>query len=968
METKNELLVGQQATSMDSEVKTHKYPTICINVITATDGALTVKTIKGKKSAVEKIPGGSVTHGVISTLEMPLDEYVYFAVNLNENQMVVGGTAYIGKGRPLLSKREWNRAGEPSDVARRTKDCLDYIPGKAGIVTLDHDPSLFSHYVIESPSALSKLLVELFPEVFTASTSWGGYYSSGSYIYKDDELVIGANGHHTVYPAEDSGDIPRFREVLFDRLWLHGYGYIYVTKSGSMLTRTIFDKIVLQPQQPIFSGPPICLDGFEQRRPEPVCHAGNYLDTSKLPDLSSDEQDKLKSLIAKAKRQAMPKAERQKEVYLSDECESVIRAHCERGKTISKQKARKIVESRFSGTLAGNDLIYFDSREEPVSVAEILANPEEYDDETCADPIEPEYGGGVCKAKLFINEDSGSPVIHSFARGGRVFKLKHDYQSACAFLENLKSKYGNDAVVEKWKCVYVSSQMEADEHDLFLRKVKDLIGVGIMQLRSAVRGYQREYAREELAQSAGFDHLEDGGDYVAQALLHERYRNGDLLMQTEDDSYWRYTGRYWERVQDNVLKSELQTMAKKRWVSIVSLYDGRVPPLTSIVDQSAKVLGNHVVRPGDPLHSCSPRPPVINCANGELWLTDEGPILKPHDPKSGLTWCSDIHYEPAGMCPTYDKLMRNMFCRSGGDPIPDQAEMLRHMDELMGYMIQPDRFIKTFYIWMGEGDNGKSVLVKLIQNLIGHDAGYMGRLDRMEDDKLRLAELHQKLFAIDDDAGRDCLFPDGFAKKASEQKTVTAQYKHKDHFNYVLQVVLLFMSNHWISVRDLSRGLQTRAQVVKFPRTFLRPDEAGQDNPDIQRPDLWKKVFEEEMPGVLNRLIPGFYRLKERGSFDPPASCKYAKEEWLQNANTVARFVEEGCEKDAVGLVDLRELRDAYVAWCDEEGIQPRYVVTKNNIRKHLLDLGFEISVRNGYPHIIGLKITFEKKRFNRYQ
>jgi phage/plasmid-associated DNA primase len=255
----------------------------------------------------------------------------------------------------------------------------------------------------------------------------------------------------------------------------------------------------------------------------------------------------------------------------------------------------------------------------------------------------------------------------------------------------------------------------------------------------------------------------------------------------------------------------------------------------------------------------------------------------------------------------------------------------------------------------------------VILKLIGNDAAFMGRLDRMEDDKLRLAELHQKLVAVDDDAGRDFLFPDGFAKKASELKGVTAQYKHKDAFNFTLQVVMLVMANHWVTLRDLSRGMQTRAQVVKFPRSFLRPDEVEPDHPDIQRPEYWDKVFKEEMSGVLNCLIAGFYRLKNRGSFDQPKSCIYARDEWFQNANTVARFVSEGCKRNSNSAVDLREFRQAYSRWCEDEGIQPRYVVSKNMIKKHITDLGYEVSGRNGYPRAKGLEVTYEPMGWTRF-
>ena len=35
---------------------------------------------------------------------------------------------------------------------------------------------------------------------------------------------------------------------------------------------------------------------------------------------------------------------------------------------------------------------------------------------------------------------------------------------------------------------------------------------------------------------------------------------------------------------------------------------------------------------------------------------------------------------------------------------------LLHIEELLGYVIQPSRFVKTFMLFMGEGHNGKTQL------------------------------------------------------------------------------------------------------------------------------------------------------------------------------------------------------------------------------------------------------------------
>ena len=57
-----------------------------------------------------------------------------------------------------------------------------------------------------------------------------------------------------------------------------------------------------------------------------------------------------------------------------------------------------------------------------VTVREILAKPSAFHRKTCADPLEPDYGGGRNKAIIYAD---ASPIrIHSQAHGGIVYRLE----------------------------------------------------------------------------------------------------------------------------------------------------------------------------------------------------------------------------------------------------------------------------------------------------------------------------------------------------------------------------------------------------------------------------------------------------------------------------------------------------------------------------------------------------------------
>ena len=110
----------------------------------------------------------------------------------------------------------------------------------------------------------------------------------------------------------------------------------------------------------------------------------------------------------------------------------------------------------------------------------------------------------------------------------------------------------------------------------------------------------------------------------------------------------------------------------------------------------------------DPLRFTADPPSVINCANGELWISDDGAAhFWPHRPKSYLRQCLDVSYDPNAQCPIYDNALAEIFSNA-----EDPEAMVRHWHELVGYLIQPRRHIPLILICVGGGSNGKSMLVQ----------------------------------------------------------------------------------------------------------------------------------------------------------------------------------------------------------------------------------------------------------------
>ena len=85
--------------------------------------------------------------------------------------------------------------------------------------------------------------------------------------------------------------------------------------------------------------------------------------------------------------------------------------------------------------------------------------------------------------------------------------------------------------------------------------------------------------------------------------------------------------------------------------------------------------------------------PIVNCANGEVWLDKAGSLSCARTVRrvTSLLACRSASIPPR-LAPIYDKTLREIFGRAN-----DPDDMVRHWHELVGYGIQPRRDIPCFW-------------------------------------------------------------------------------------------------------------------------------------------------------------------------------------------------------------------------------------------------------------------------------
>jgi hypothetical protein len=146
----------------------------------------------------------------------------------------------------------------------------------------------------------------------------------------------------------------------------------------------------------------------------------------------------------------------------------------------------------------------------------------------------------------------------------------------------------------------------------------------------------------------------DPAELIVASMLDRHFAGGKHLMLSPDGRFWHYDGRVWRPVQD-------------QWICGKALETIRANPIRGqraapLLGQVLTLLRANLVANDNLLDFKVTPLPIINCANGELWLTADGGVeLQPHRLESFLRHCLDVAFDPTARCPEYDRALRGIF-------------------------------------------------------------------------------------------------------------------------------------------------------------------------------------------------------------------------------------------------------------------------------------------------------------------
>ena len=217
---------------------------------------------------------------------------------------------------------------------------------------------------------------------------------------------------------------------------------------------------------------------------------------------------------------------------------------------------------------------------------------------------------------------------------------------------------------------------------------------------------------------------------------------------------------------------------------------------------------------------------------------------------------------------------------------------------------------------LGNGENGKSVLLDYLSSLIGKDNISHIPLQLLANDKFAMAKLDGKLANVFSDLEKNELRHTGCIKAISSSEPIFAQNKGKEGFNLYPMSKLIFSTNKFPKVFDQSQGFFRRWIIITWNRNF----ENDIDRIDNLKPRLIENQTEKNL--VFSSLMTITSQLKINGKFTHTQDWKTIQKLWNSSADPVNDFIQNYI-LESVGWKSKRETYQFYKEKMFEKGEIP---------------------------------------------
>lgn len=337
---------------------------------------------------------------------------------------------------------------------------------------------------------------------------------------------------------------------------------------------------------------------------------------------------------------------------------------------------------------------------------------------------------------------------------------------------------------------------------------------------------------------------------------------------------------------------------------------------------------------------------LFNVQNGYLDLiTGE---LKDHDKGKLFTKISNAEYTDKIDCPRWLEFLDEIF---GYD-----QELIDFIQKAVGYSLTGSTREQSMFILFGNGRNGKSVFLDIINDIMGSYTVNIQPQTLMVKQQSSgansdIARLDGARLVTTTEPNDGVRLDEGLVKQLTGGDKVTARHLYGNEFEFEPEFKIWMATNHKPIIRGTDDGIWRRLRMIPF--NVQIPDHKVDKN--------LKHKLRKELTAILNWAVEGVLKWQEEGLKNPKV-VEDANREYRVEMDVTELFIQECCELDEETRVPAKVLYQTFKEWARENG---QYEMNNTKFGKEM-GQKFQKIKSNGKMNYIGVTINqeYDQKAF----
>lgn len=260
-----------------------------------------------------------------------------------------------------------------------------------------------------------------------------------------------------------------------------------------------------------------------------------------------------------------------------------------------------------------------------------------------------------------------------------------------------------------------------------------------------------------------------------------------------------------------------------------------------------------------------------------------------------------------------------------------EEEVLTYFIRSCAMLLEGRNKNKLVYIWWGKGNNGKSMIEKLLSKALGDYSTIAptslitSKRSSSDTATPQLSCLEGKLVVFLQEPNPNEVIHIGTVKELTGGDTITGRALYKAPKTFVPKFKLILVCNNFMDIPNADIAFKNRLVVIPFLSTFYPRENyeslgKKKTNRDFLMDTNVYKNIEEYGETFLGILLEEYNRIKDSDIvMDIPTSIKDCTKEYISWNNSVLNFFNNsGCIVDELAEIPLSYLYQEYKLWVSD--------------------------------------------------